>query len=394
MSQARVLILGSGSVATYLASYLQQDNNNAVGSIVVASRSNSAKALANTINLTGVLRSGYSSKKISSVSIDVNNISSLADFISKYHFTHIVNVTRGISGFKYGALGSKMGIEEYGMWTPFSYELFQKIAEAALISGFLASGGLLINSSLPDITIPILIKSDARFRAYRRQILGSGNIYHLAGRFNLFFRDSRVAVYGSHCTSRLATSGYYSEHPELIAEDMIAIEEKVSAGGIWESSRVSNDILLQLCEQASDFDIQKDKYRNQMNASSNYNLIVSSMKPNYDLSHYVSHASGFEGRVGGYPIIFDRRDTAGNGVIIPRIHPTSAILGEEAIEKVNLNSMKSDGILAIDDEKITFTDELYFKGKDKFKLPRFLKYEDFSDYRQEVISYLKENNLI
>ena len=63
-----------------------------------------------------------------------------------------------------------MGIEEYGMWTPFSYELFQKIAEAALISGFLASGGLLINSSLPDITIPILIKSDARFRAYKSNI--------------------------------------------------------------------------------------------------------------------------------------------------------------------------------------------------------------------------------
>lgn len=396
MSFANVLILGSGSVATYLASYLQQDNTNSVGKIIVASRSDSAEALANTINLTGVLRIGYSARKIHHIKIDVENTEELVSAINNNGINIVVNATRAMSGIKYGAVGKKIGIPEYGMWTPFSYKLFEKVAEACYQSDLFKIGGLFINTSLPDITIPILIKNDPRFEEFKSQILGSGNIYHLAGRFNTFLREiglARVAMYGSHCSSRLATSGYYDKHDP--SEHMIAIlEEYKPERSAWETSRISTKSLKILCAKSTDMTIQPDKYRNQMNASSNYNLIINAVNGSEFNNRYISHSSGFQGRIGGYPIVFKRTNTTPCGLMIPTIHDSIKILGEESIIKVNTESMKFDGIEAIESDKLVFTQELSsklgkFMGKGNTGLKE-LKFSDFENYRSKIQKKLEK----
>lgn len=396
MSFANVLILGSGSVATYLASYLQQDNTNSVRKVIVASKSDSAEKLANTINLTGVLRVGYAARRISHACIDVNDEENLAKLILSEDINIVVNATRAMPGLKYGAVGSKIGISEYGMWTPFSYKLFEKVALACEKGGLFMKGGLLINTSLPDITIPILLNQHPEFMDYSRQILGSGNIYHLAGRFAMFLRNmgpTRIAIYGSHCSSRLATSGAYSKlNP---AKHMIVLSETYDPkSNRWNIDRVSSSALKTFCELATNLSIQSDKYRNQMNASSNYNLIINAVNGSEFNNRYISHSSGFQGRIGGYPIVFKRINTTPCGLMIPSIHDSIEILGEESVIEVNTESMKFDGIEAIESDKIVFTQELSsklgkFMGKGNTGLKE-LKFSDFENYRSKIQKKLEK----
>lgn len=386
MAFANVLILGSGSVATYLASYLQQDNTNSVSKVIVGSRSKSAEALANTINLTGVLRVGYAARKVHHVEVDVEDADRLASIIDSNGINIVVNATRAISGIKYGGVGKKIGIPEYGMWAPFSYKLFEKVAEGCYQSSLFKNGGILINTSLPDVTIPILLRSNTKYQEFKNQILGSGNIYHLAGRFSYFLREfslSRVAVYGSHCTSRLATSGYYDKHDP--SKHMIAIVEEYNASrNSWITTRVSDSLLKTLCEKSTDMLIQPDKYRNQMNASSNYNLIINAVNGDSYNNRYISHVSGFEGRVGGYPVIF-RSVHSPCGLKLPFLHNSAVILGEDYIQKVNIESMKCDGIQSIESDKIVFTPELSKKLSKLLKTSfKFIDYYNFETYRDLI----------
>lgn len=396
MSFANVLILGSGSVATYLASYLQQDNTNSVRKIIVASKSDSAEKLANTINLTGILRVGYAARRVNYANIDVCDMDSLANLINEEDINIVVNATRAMPGLKYGAIGSKIGISEYGIWTPFSYMLFEKVALGCFKSNLFEKGGLLINTSLPDVTIPILFKHHPEFSEYSHQILGSGNIYHLAGRFAMFLRDinlTRVAIYGSHCSSRLATSGAYEEiNP---SKHMIVLSESYNTvTNRWNIDRLNSSAVKKLCSLSADLKIQPDKYRNQMNASSNYNLIINAVNGSEFNNRYISHSSGFQGRIGGYPIVFKRSCISPCGLMIPCLHSSIEILGEESVVEVNAESMKFDGINSIESDKIVFTKELSAKigkfigkGCSEFKE---LKFSDFENYRSKIQKKLEK----
>lgn len=374
-----IMICGVGSVGSYLLDFLINDSDLTNIKIVLIGRNrDKLNRLKNMCDLTSTLRNKESCLREFEIESDICDLANLVDvtaILNKYHPNIIVNTSRSYSGVKYGSISKDLG---YGMWAPFSYHLFEILMDARELASKCDDeyDPWIINSSLPDITIPMWIRSHANEHVKSvSKILGSGNIYHLVGRLNFLYHDN-FSIVGSHRTSSVATK------TGTVPESWIKIYSQ-NLHRVLSYSEVCARLKNVTSEK---FPIEEGSFRNKMNASSNYSLIR--MILGYGGINTL-HSSGFCGNVGGYPITMHHFFAE----TFPTVDFDKFDLNE--LVAINEQSMKGDGISVLENGDIEFEKDLLDGCYSKFgiKLPQILhtrNKDELESYRQNLISNVLE----
>ncbi len=115
----RIMIIGLGSVGNYLLDYLMSTADENI-EIIVAGRNHEKMEMdVNIVKVASFIR-GQNKTKISiEASVDLNDVASIKNAISKHQPDIIVNSSRAYSGLKYGSI-SWSNFRAYGIWTPLS----------------------------------------------------------------------------------------------------------------------------------------------------------------------------------------------------------------------------------------------------------------------------------
>ena len=168
-----VMIIGLGSVGTYLLDYLVSKNDPAVHIVVVGREYEKMEKNVNIVRIAGLIRNVNKSWIDIEAGVDLTDISSVQEAIKKYAPDFIVNSSRAYPGLKYGSI-SWENVRAYGIWSPLSIRFTKNIMEACDRAD---TDGVVINTSYSDAVIPWLKSAG---RAYPD--FGSGNLNHLVPR--------------------------------------------------------------------------------------------------------------------------------------------------------------------------------------------------------------------
>ena len=121
-----IMIIGLGSVGTYLLDFLVSKNDPAIKIVVVGRNQEKMQSDVNIVRVAGLIREVNKSQIIVEAGVDLNDIASIEKAISKYKPDFIVNSSRAYPGLKYGSI-SWSNVRAYGIWTPLSIR-FTKIS--------------------------------------------------------------------------------------------------------------------------------------------------------------------------------------------------------------------------------------------------------------------------
>ena len=127
--KVRIMIMGLGSVGSYLLDYLMSTADADI-ELYVAGR-NSEKMLSdiNIVRVASAIRGQNRTNVILVDHVDLNEVSSIEDCIKTYRPDIIVNSSRAYSGLKYGSISWK-NIRAYGIWAPLAIKYIKNIMEA------------------------------------------------------------------------------------------------------------------------------------------------------------------------------------------------------------------------------------------------------------------------
>ena len=114
-----LMILGLGSVGTYLLDYLINLANPKFKIVVVGRNIDKLQGDVNIIRTSATIRRQMASEIVIEANCDLNNVEQIAEVINKYNPHFIINTSRFYSGLKYGSI-SWTNLRAYGIWTPFS----------------------------------------------------------------------------------------------------------------------------------------------------------------------------------------------------------------------------------------------------------------------------------
>ena len=112
-----LMILGLGSVGTYLLDYLINLANPKFKIVVVGRNIDKLQSDVNIIRTSATIRRQMASEIVIEANCDLNNVEQIAEVINKYHPHFIVNTSRFYSGLKYGSI-SWTNIIANGILTP------------------------------------------------------------------------------------------------------------------------------------------------------------------------------------------------------------------------------------------------------------------------------------
>ncbi len=171
-----VMIMGLGSVGTYLLDYLAARNDPSVRIVVVGRNKDKLESSSNIVRVGALIRGVNRSQIIVEHGVDFNNIQQMADCIRKYQPDFVVNSSRAYSGLKYGSI-SWSNFRAYGIWSPLAVKYIRNIMEAAELA---YSHAVFINTSYSDAVIPWLKSAGKNYPDF-----GSGNLNHLVPRIKL-----------------------------------------------------------------------------------------------------------------------------------------------------------------------------------------------------------------
>ena len=115
--KVRIMIIGLGSVGSYLLDYLLSYGDEDM-EIFVAGR-NREKIICNIniIKVASLIRRQNRSNITIISDVDLNDINSIKTCLENYNPDIIVNSSRAYTGLKYGSISWK-NIRAYGIWTP------------------------------------------------------------------------------------------------------------------------------------------------------------------------------------------------------------------------------------------------------------------------------------
>ena len=114
-----LMILGLGSVGTYLLDYLINLANPKFKIVVVGRNIDKLQSDVNIIRTSATIRRQMASEIVIEANCDLNNVEQIAEVINKYNPHFIINTSRFYSGLKYGSI-SWTNLRAYGIWTPLS----------------------------------------------------------------------------------------------------------------------------------------------------------------------------------------------------------------------------------------------------------------------------------
>lgn len=357
-NEITIMIIGLGSVGTYLLDFLVSKNDPAIKLVVIGRNAEKMQSDVNIVRVASLIREVNKSQIEIEAGIDLNDISSIEKVISKYDPDFIINSSRAYAGVKYGSI-SWHNIRAYGIWTPLSIKFVKNIMEAC---NNVNTNAIVINTSYSDAVIPWLKSAGKAYPDF-----GSGNLNHLIPRMKFAVANILDVDDFWNVDFNFAASHF---HDVCISKEGqtegVDLPLKVYYRG--EELNIPKEDIYSQCS----ISMPVDKKRNMMNASSNYRIITAIIDAIRTKKDQKIFSPGVFGNIGGYPVIIGYKEDK-----------ISAWIDESvfSFEEMNISNRKSlalDGVEDIKDATLIFTDDLIRKVKKSFgeDLPKEVKYED------------------
>lgn len=366
----KIAILGLGSVGNYLLNYLL-DFDHKIELHLVGRSKGKMECDVNVALVAANIRRRHSTACFIHEA-DFNNIPQLADTFEKIKPDFIVNASRAYSHLKYGSI-SWNSVRAYGIWSPLSVKYVKNIMKAVQTSETMP---IVINTSYSDAVNAWIKTSGGLYPDF-----GSGNLNHLIPRMRFAIaRDKQIDDY-ENIQIILATSHF---HDVVISKEgqtegldpLVAIR--------YRGENLSVDLPKIFSECAISMPV--DAKRNMMNASSNYEIITTLINSIKTKSFQTLHIPGAMGMIGGFPINIIGESEE------PNIEVNEDYFSLPQMEEINRKSIYLDGIENVENEILTYTDELIDKVEShfKYKLPKEVNLNDSDEVASEIITNIIE----
>lgn len=353
-----IMIIGLGSVGTYLLDFLVGKNDSAIKLVVVGRNAEKMQSDVNIVRVASLIREVNKSQIEIEGNVDLNDIKSIEKVISKHNPDFIVNSSRAYAGIKYGSI-SWHNVRAYGIWTPLSIKFTKNIMEAC---DNVDTNAIVINTSYSDAVIPWIKSAGKAYPDF-----GSGNLNHLIPRMKFAVADILGVDDFWNVDFNFAAAHF---HDVCISKEGqtegIDLPLKIYYNG--EEQNIPHNDIYKMCS----ISMPVDQKRNMMNASSNYRIISAIIDAIRTGENQKVFAPGVFGHIGGYPIIIGYKDDNISAWI------DESVFSFDEMDKANRESLALDGIEDIKDGSLYYTDDLISKVDNVFKvdLPKEVKYED------------------
>ena len=371
----KIMIIGLGSVGNYLLDYLMSLKDENIEIAVVGRNKEKMTSDVNIIRVSSMIRNqNRTTIKIFS-DVNLEDVDSIKDVILDNEPDIIVNSSRAYSGLKYGSISWK-NIRAYGIWTPLAIRYPKNIMEAYKLAG---SKAIVINTSYSDAVIPWLKSADKLYPDF-----GSGNINHLIPRIKFAVAKEKGIKDYWNIDVTFAVAHF---HDVVISKEGQTENVDMLIDIRYKSEKIDipfNDIAAK-CSIL----MPTDAKRNQMNASSNFEIINSILLAVRKGDKVKFHSPGVFGEIGGYPVIID--GTAGD----INAYICEDYFSLDKMRQKNRESIYLDGIENIESGSLFYTDELLEKIKNKFNvsMPKRIYYDEIDEIATYIIEKIIKPNV-
>ena len=371
----KIMIIGLGSVGNYLLDYLMSLKDENIEIAVVGRNKEKMTSDVNIIRVSSMIRNqNRTTIKIFS-DVNLEDVDSIKDVILDNEPDIIVNSSRAYSGLKYGSISWK-NIRAYGIWTPLAIRYTKNIMEAYKLAG---SKAIVINTSYSDAVIPWLKSADKLYPDF-----GSGNINHLIPRIKFAVAKEKGIKDYWNIDVKFAVAHF---HDVVISKEGQTENVDMLIDIRYKSEKIDipfNDIAAK-CSIL----MPTDAKRNQMNASSNFEIINSILLAVRKGDKVKFHSPGVFGEIGGYPVIID--GTAGD----INAYICEDYFSLDKMRQKNRESIYLDGIENIESGSLFYTDELLEKIKNKFNvsMPKRIYYDEIDEIATYIIEKIIKPNV-
>ncbi len=362
-----VMIIGLGSVGTYLLDYLVSRNDEAVKVVVVGRNYEKMEKNVNIVRVASLIRELNRTPVVIDAGVDLEDIGSIRDALIRHKPDFIVNSSRAYPGLKYGSI-SWANVRAYGIWTPLAIRFTKNIMEACELAD---TNAVVINTSYSDAVIPWLRSAGKAYPDF-----GSGNLNHLIPRIRFAVADI-LGVNDYWNVGVMFAAGHF--HDVCISKEgqTEGVELPLRVYYKGEEKKISQEEIFIRCSIPMPVDAQ----RNMMNASSNYRIIdavIRAMRTKEDQRFF---SPGVFGNIGGYPVMVGCKD----GVFDAWID--ESVFDLESMIKANRESMALDGIEDVSGGVLVYTDHLIEKAEKAFgvRLPKRVAFDDIDETARFII---------
>jgi hypothetical protein len=369
------LIMGLGSVGTYLLDYLVGAPLPVPLKVIAAGRNGEKlESGVNIVRISALIRGQNKSRIIIESGVDFYDEQKTAEVIVRHNPDFIVNSSRVYSGLKYGSI-SWSNLRAYGIWTPLAVSIIRHIMAACEAA---RTNAIVINTSYSDAVIPWLKSAALPYPDF-----GSGNLNHLVPRIQYAAAEILSIADYWNIDVRLATAHFHDvviskegqtegQNPLLFLSYKGA-EIKLDAAEIYKRCKIAMPV---------------DAERNMMNASSNFGIINSFICALKHKQKNVFHSPGAFGNIGGYPVCVDGTGDA------PRVFIDESKFPFADMIAMNKRSLALDGIESVEKGTLVYTDALIGKVKKAFnaELPKYVPFDAVDETARFIIEKIIKPN--
>jgi hypothetical protein len=364
-----IMIIGLGSVGTYLLDYILSVSYQLpeLKIIVVGRNALKMESDVNIIRIASLIRNQNRSNIQIEPDCDLNNKEKIAHCIAKYQPDFIVNSSRVYSGLKYGTI-SWHNFRAYGIWSPLAISYIRNIMQAY---DDVDANAIVINTSYSDAVNPWLKSAGKAYPDF-----GSGNLNHLIPRIKFAAAEINDIKDFWNIDVRLAIAHFHDVviSKEGHTENLDPLLKLFYKGEPFE---IDTKVLYSRCKIA----MPTDSKRNMMNASSNFDIIVSIIDALKNKEKVVFHSPGAFGYIGGYPVYVNGNTNS------PKAYIDEDDFSLTDMIAVNRKSIALDGIESIENGVLSYTDILREKVHNVFKveLPKNVPFNKIDEVANFII---------
>ncbi len=362
-----VMIIGLGSVGTYLLDYLVSLNDPAINIVVVGRNFEKMEQNVNIVRIAALIRNLNKTHITIEAGVDLNDIEAIEEVLKKHNPDFIVNSSRAYPGLKYGSISWK-NVRAYGIWTPLAIRFTKNIMDACDRSD---TDAIVINTSYSDAVIPWLKSAGKAYPDF-----GSGNLNHLIPRMKFAAADL-LGIDDFWNVEIMFAAGHF--HDVCISKEGhtegVDLPLKIYYNG--EEKQLPHDKIFASCAIPMPVDAQ----RNMMNASSNYQIITAVIEAMRSKGDRLIFSPGAFGNIGGYPVRIGYRNDEIDAWI------DDSVFSFEEMNNANRKSMYLDGVEDVRDGKLFYTDELIERGIRAFgeALPKCVDHSEIETVARFII---------
>ncbi len=365
--QYKVMIIGLGSVGTYLLDYLVSRRDEALSVVVVGRDYAKMEKNVNIVRVAALIRGLNRTRVDIEADVDLNDVAAIEAAVAKHRPDFIVNSSRAYPGLKYGSI-SWSNVRAYGIWSPLSIRFTKNIMEACDRAD---TEAVVINTSYSDAVIPWLKSAGKAWPDF-----GSGNLNHLVPRIRFAAADM-LGVPDFWNIGVMFAAGHF--HDVCISKEGhtegVRLPLKVYYRG--EEQALDQKELYRRCSIA----MPVDQQRNMMNASSNYQIIDAVVSAVRTGDTQLVFSPGAFGEIGGYPVRVGYRDGGLDAWI------DESVFSYAEMNAANRASMALDGIEDVRDGCLFYTDALIEKARKAFgvELPKRVAFDEIESVAGFII---------